>query len=84
LHGKQGVFGDQPFLEGAVLPTAADPDLACGQPDAQLRQDAKFIMAPVRDAPVLRRDTISRAQAVGAQQIASAGNRIGGLLLGLR
>ena len=35
-------------------------------------------------APVLRRDYIEQARAVGADQIASAGNRIGALLGGLR
>ena len=47
LHGKQGVLGDQPFLEGAVLPATADPDLACGQPHAQLGQDAGLVVAPI-------------------------------------
>lgn len=35
-------------------------------------------------APVLRRDYIEQARAVGAEQIALAGNRIGALLGGLR
>jgi hypothetical protein len=35
-------------------------------------------------APVLRPDYVARAQAIGAAQIAAAGNRIGALLLGLR
>jgi hypothetical protein len=36
------------------------------------------------DAPVLRPDYVERARAVGAAQIAAAGNRIGALLGGLR
>ena len=36
------------------------------------------------DAPVLRPDYVARAQAVGAAQIAAAGNRIGAILMGLR
>ena len=41
---------DQPFLEGAILPAASDPDVAGAQPVAQLRQDAELVVASVDGA----------------------------------
>nr|BAM13942.1 hypothetical protein [Pseudomonas sp. K-62] len=47
LHGLPRGRRDQSLLEGAVLPAAADPDLAGQHARPQLGQDAKFVVTPV-------------------------------------
>src|SRR5208283_4067888 len=50
LQVLQGLFRDQPFLEGAVLPAADDPYVAGAQPVAQLRQHVEFVVTTVDGA----------------------------------